>query len=107
MAYTLQVDKFITVQVSYVDKGGNAVDLPQGNVEWTVSDTTLLSAVEHSDDDQTCDLTPAGPLGNAQVTCTGKNPDGSPVIAVLDVTLVAGNAITGTIQPQGEPQPLP
>ena len=107
MAYTLPVDQQIEVQVSYVDAEGNAVDLPQGNVTWEVSDAALLGVVPDTTDDQKCMVTPVGPVGTAQLTCTGKNPDGSAVIATLDMTLVPGNAITGTIQPVGSPTPKP
>jgi hypothetical protein len=106
MAYTLPVDKMVLVAVQYADTAGNVVDLPQGNVQWETSDETILTAQPDTNDDQQCSLTPAGPIGNAQVTCTGSNTDGSEVIATLDVTVVSGAAVTGTIQPTGEPQPI-
>jgi hypothetical protein len=106
MAYTLPVDKMVVVAVQYADTGGNVVDLPQGNVHWETSEPTILDAQPDASDDQQCSLTPAGTVGNAQVTCTGSNPDGSQVIATLDITVVAGDAVSGTIQPTGEPQPI-
>jgi hypothetical protein len=106
MAYTLPVDKFVAVAVEYLDAQGNVVDLPQGNVHWETSDQTILTVEVDTGDDQQCDLLPVA-VGNAQVTCTGSNPSGSQVIATLDVTCVAGDAVSGTIQPQGEPQPIP
>ena len=106
MAYTLPVDKMVVVAVQYADAAGNVVDLPQGNVQWETSDPTILGAQADANDDQQCSLTPAGTVGNAQVTCTGSNPDSSQVIATLDVTVVSGDAVTGTIQPTGEPQPI-
>jgi hypothetical protein len=107
MAYTLPADKMITVAVAYQDAQGNDVDLPQGNVQWETSNQTILTSTPDANDDQQCSLIPAGPLGNAQVTCTGRNNDGTSVIATLDVSIVSGDAVTGTIQPQGEPQPIP
>jgi hypothetical protein len=106
MAYTLPVDKMVVVAVQYADTGGNVVDLPQGNVHWETSESTILNVQPDASDDQQCSLTPAGAVGNAQVTCTGSNPDGSQVIATLDITVVAGDAVSGTIQPTGEPQPI-
>lgn len=107
MAYTLPVDKGLQVAVAYTDANGNPVDLPQGNVSWESSDDALLFVKPDTQDDQKALLMPQGTLGSAQVTCTGKNADGTSVLATLDVTLVAGNAITGTIQPVGEPEDLP
>ena len=107
MAYTLPVDMSIGIAVTYADREGNVVDLPQGNVAWESSDETILKIVVQPDDDQRARMVPGGTLGNAQVTCTGTNPSGSKVIATLDVTIVAGDAITGTIQPEGQPEPLP
>jgi hypothetical protein len=107
MAYTLPVDMSIGVAVTYTDREGNTVDLPQGNVTWESSDETILKITVNPDDDQQARLMPGGTLGNAQVTCTGTNPSGTKVIATLDVTIVAGDAVTGTIQPQGDPQPIP
>jgi len=106
MAYTLPIDKKIDVAVAYVDAKGNLVDLPQGNVTWETSDVAILTAIPDAEDDQQCELLPTGPIGTAQVTCTGRNPNGEEIIATLDVTLVAGDAVTGTIQPVGEPQPI-
>jgi hypothetical protein len=106
MAYTLPVDMGLRVAVSYVDAKGNPVDLPQGNVSWDTSDPTIVHVDPDQGDDQQAFITPIGTLGNAQITCTGSNADGSKVIATLDITIVAGNAITGTIQPQGAPEPL-
>src|SRR4029077_3217310 len=106
MAYTLPVDKMVVVAVQYADSGGNVVDLPQGNVHWETSESTILDAQADANDDQQCSLTPAGTVGNEQVTCTGSSRDGSQVIATLDIRVVAGDAVSATIQPPGEPQPI-
>ena len=67
----------------------------------------MLTLQVDATDDQKCLFLPVGPLGNAQVTCTGSNVSGSKVIATLDVTIVAGEAVTGTIQPVSAPAPTP
>jgi len=99
MAYTLPNDKTVAIEVTYLDAHGNTVDLPQGNVSWTTSDAAILTVTADAANDQHAELAAVGPVGNAQVNCTGANPDGSQVIALMDVTVVAGNAVTGTITP--------
>jgi hypothetical protein len=99
MAYTLPNDKTVDVAVTYADAHGNEVNLPQGNVSWTSSDETIVTVAVNATDDQLCSVQPVGPVGNVQINCTGKNTDGSDIIALMDITVVAGAAVTGTIAP--------
>jgi hypothetical protein len=107
MAYTLPDDKQIVVRVSYQDAQGHDVELPQGNVAWTTSDDMIANVGVLSTDDQQAEIIPGKNNGNAQITCTGTNADGTSVVATLDVTVVPGDAVSGSIQPQGDPQPFP
>ena len=99
MAYTLPNDKVVDVAVSFLDAKGHEVDIATGSVKWETSDQTILSVAVNTTNDQIAQLQPGNNLGNAQVTCTATNPDGSVVIAVMDVNVVAGNAVTGVIAP--------
>ena len=109
MAYTLPSGKEIELQVSYVDQAGNpaAVD---GPVTWASSNTAILTIVAEPTDSTICMATTIGPVGTAQVTATADADLGTGVkslVTMLDVTVVAGEAVAGTIAPVGEPTPVP
>jgi hypothetical protein len=55
-------------------------------------------------------LVPGTKTGNVQVSATADADLGSGVrniVTLLDVTVVGGEAVAGTITPVGEPQPKP
>jgi hypothetical protein len=106
--YTLGADHMVTMQVSYVDAAGNpaAVD---GGVTWTASDDTLIRLDVDTADSTICMATPAGPVGQVQVTASADADLGSGVKTLVtnaDIQIVAGEAVAGTIQPVGDPQPI-
>lgn len=108
MAYTLPIDRMITVQVAYLDSGGNPA--PVQAVAWSASNDTLLTVAPDANDDTTCAVTPIGPLGSCQVVATADADLGAGVtnvLTTLDITLVAGEAVVGTINVVGDPQPIP
>jgi hypothetical protein len=107
--YTLAVDHFVQMQVSYVDAGGNPAKV-DGPVVWSSSDTTLATAVVDTTDNTIVTVTPVGPVGQVQVTATADADLGAGVqnlITIADITLAAGTAIAGTITPLGAAQPKP
>jgi hypothetical protein len=109
MAYTLPVDKLITVQVAYVDANGNpaAVD---GEVTWTSSNPTIATAAADLEDSTQCTVTPGGALGSTQIVAAADADLGQGVrqlLTTLDLTTVAGEAVAGTINVIGDPQPIP
>jgi hypothetical protein len=109
MAYTLPADKQVHVQVSYVDAGGNpaAVD---GDVTWDSSNETIVEIVVDAADSTKAIVRAAGKVGSAQVTAYADADlgDGVREIATtMDVTVMAGEAVAGTITPVGEPEPIP
>lgn len=107
--YTLAVDHFVQMQVSYVDAGGNPATV-DGPVVWSVSDTTLLTAVADTTDSTLVTITPVGPVGQVQLTATADADLGAgtkSLITVADISLVAGEAVAGTINPVGAAQPIP
>jgi hypothetical protein len=108
MAYTLPNDKMIAVQVAYVDGNGNPA-VVDGEVAWGTSDPNLATVAANAADSTQATVTPAGAIGQVQVTCTADADLGSGVreiITTMDVDIVAGEAVAGTITPVGEPQPI-
>lgn len=108
MAYKLANDHTVALQVSYVDSKGNpaAVD---GEVTWDTSNESIV-AVQPVDQDSTMvKLMPGDQLGLAQISATADADLGDGVreiITVMDVEIVAGEAVAGTIAPVGEPEPI-
>jgi hypothetical protein len=108
MSYTLPVDHFIAVQVSYVDAYGNPAAI-DGPVAWATSNAALLDVAADATDSTKCVVKPTGGVGAAQVTATADVDLGAgvkPLITTMDITLVAGEAVAGTISVVGDPQPI-
>ena len=104
--FTLPVDDAVQMQVTYVDAEGNPAKV-DGPITWASSDETLAEVEVDSVDSS---VTPVGPTGQVQVTATADADLGAGVrelITVCDISLVAGEAVAGTIQPVGEPFPKP
>jgi hypothetical protein len=109
MAYKLPNDKIIAVQVAYVDSRGNPAQV-DGDVSWDTSDSNLATVETNAGDSTQATVTPGGTVGQVQVTCTADADLGAGVreiITTMDVDIVAGEAVAGTITPVGEPQPIP
>jgi len=108
MAYKLPNDKMIAVQVAYVDSKGNPAQV-DGDVSWNTSDPNLATVDTNAGDSTQATVTPGGTVGQVQVTCMADADLGSGVreiITTMDVDIVAGEAVAGTITPVGEPQPI-
>jgi hypothetical protein len=109
MAYNLPNDKFVEVRVAYVDAKGNPATV-DGPVTWDTSDPNIASVAVDQGDTQQARVTPTNALGNVQITATADADLGAGVtsiITLMDVTIIAGQAVAGTISPVGEPQPIP
>jgi hypothetical protein len=109
LMYTLPADHAVVMQVSYVDAGGNpaAVD---GPVTWQTSDAAIVALAVDQVDSTTVKVTPVGPAGQVQITATADADLGAGVktlITPCDIEVVAGEAVAGTIQPVGTPEPIP
>ena len=105
--YKLPVDHSVKMQVSYVDAHGNAATI-DGDVTWDTSDASVIAVTVDPADSTICSATPAGSLGQAQVTATCDADLGAGVrelITLCDIEVVGGEAVAGTIQPVGEPVP--
>jgi hypothetical protein len=109
MAYTLPVGMQVAAQVAYVDAGGNAA-VVDGEVAWASSDATVASVAVDVDDSTICTIGAVGPVGAAQVTATADADIGAGVktlVTLLDITVIAGEAVAGTITITGTPTPIP
>jgi hypothetical protein len=106
--YTLPVDHTVLMQVAYVDAKGNPATI-DGEVTWESSDPSIVFVSVDPDDSTICRATPAGSLGQAQVTarCDADIGEGTrELITTSDIEVVGGEAVSGSIQPVGEPQPI-
>jgi hypothetical protein len=109
MAYKLPNDKMIALQVAYVDSKGNPAQV-DGDVTWDTSDANIATVESNAGDSTQAVVRPLGSVGQVQITATADADLGSGVrelITAMDVEIVAGEAIAGTITPVGEPQPIP
>jgi hypothetical protein len=110
MAYTLPADKDVRVRVSYFDASGNpaAVD---GEVMWDSSNEQIVKVVADTADTTQAIVSPGGGvLGTAQVSATADadlDEGLREVVCTMDVTIVAGEAVIGRIEPVGEPGEIP
>jgi hypothetical protein len=106
--YTLPVDHTVLMQVAYVDAKGNPATI-DGAVSWESSDVSVLSVTVDPQDSTVCRATPVGSVGQVQVTATCDADLGEGVrnlITVCDIEVVGGEAVSGTIQPLGDQEPM-
>jgi hypothetical protein len=104
--YNLPVDHTVRMQVTYQDAEGNpaAVD----SVSWASSDKAIATVAEDTGDPTIVVVNPIGPIGQVQITATADVDLGQGVKNLLttsDITIVAGEAVSGTIAPVGPPDP--
>lgn len=108
MSYKLPNDHVVVVKVAYQDAKGNiaAVD---GEVIWETSNDSIAAVEPDSKDSSMATVRPGLNIGQVQISATADADLGEGVhelITILDVEIVAGEAVTGTIVPVGEPQPI-
>jgi hypothetical protein len=106
--YTLPVDHLVKMQVSYVDAAGNPATV-DGEVHWESSDESIATVAVDAQDSSIVTVTPAGDLGQVQVRAIADADLGTGVrnlTTIADITVVAGEAVAGTIQPIGEAEPV-
>lgn len=108
MSYKLPNNKVISVEVGYVDSKGNEATI-DGHVTWDTSDAEIATVDVDTQDSMIATVVPTGKSGQVQVSATADADlgDGTrEIITTMDVEVVAGEAVTGTITPVGEPQPI-
>ena len=115
MSYTLPGDKQVGLQIAYVDANGNPAPV-DGAVQWESSTPEIADVVPISPlppgapEGGAVTLVPGTKTGNVQVSATADADLGSGISTIttlLDVTVVAGQAVAGTITPIGAPEPKP
>lgn len=93
----LPTDKTATASATFQDAKGNPAQV-QGNPTWATDKPDVLDVVDNGDG--TATVTPVGPLGTAQVTCTADADlgDGVKELVLLgDVEVIAGEAVAGQV----------
>jgi hypothetical protein len=104
--YTLPVDHTVQMKVAYVDAKGNPATI-DGDVSWASSDEAIATVSVDSADSSIVRVTPAA-VGQVQITAACDADLGAGVrelITIADISIVAGEAVAGTISPVGEPEP--
>ena len=104
---TLPIMMKLALQVAYVDAGGNPAKV-DGDVAWASSDPTVVAITVDPDDSTMCTITSTDNIGQAQITATADADLGTGVrslVTLADVSVIAGEAVAGTISPVGEPSP--
>jgi hypothetical protein len=113
MTYTLPADKTVKLQIAYVDANGHpaAVD---GIIAWESSDPSIAYVeslpVKVGAAGSVVQLLPGNTIGNCQISAKADADMGEGVrelITLMDVTVVGGEAVAGTITPVGELTPKP
>jgi hypothetical protein len=106
--YTLPVGYGVELRVEYVDAGGNAAQI-DGPVAWASSDTSIVKIMRDDNDTTKCSMTSGTKIGQAQVTATADADLGEGtrnLVTMLDVTVIAGEAVAGTITPVEDAKPV-
>jgi hypothetical protein len=111
MAYTLPDRHQVQVRIDYVDADGNPATV-DGDVAWASSDETIATVTVDAGDSQLATVAAAtgGTIGQVQITATADADLGEgtrEIISTMDVTVVAGEAVAGTITPVGASTPIP
>jgi Big-like domain-containing protein len=109
MAYILAVATQAHVQVSYIDAGGNPAEV-DGEVSWSSSDDTIATVTVDSADSAKALVRAVGAIGQVQISATADADLGEgtrEIITPMDVEVVAGEAVAGTITPVGGAEPIP
>ncbi len=111
MAFKLPLDKRAHVQVAYVDKAGNPA-VVDGEVEWASSDESIAYVTPDENDSTKCAVTPSmeGNVGQVQISATADADLGDgldELVTIMDVEVIGGQAVGGTITPVGELEDAP
>jgi hypothetical protein len=110
MAYTLPDGNKVKVKISYVDNQGNPATV-DGEVSWSSSDETIaMVQADGADSTQAVvTTTQGGTIGQMQITARADADLGEGIrelITTMDVEVVAGEAVAGTIEPVGPSEPI-
>jgi hypothetical protein len=104
MSITIPVDYGIKVHIAYVDNHGNPAVI-DGAVDWVSSDPNIADVKAQNPDGTDAIVAAGSKVGQVQITATADADLGAGVrelATLLDVIIVAGEAVAGTISPVGE-----
>jgi len=115
MSYTLPADKQVRLQIAYIDANNNPATV-DGAVSWVSSDeniarcepVTVQPVDANTPEGGIVMLVPGDQVGNCQISAKADADLGDGVrelVTMLDVTVVGGEAVSGTITPVGEQTP--
>jgi len=107
MSYSLPSGMQVHIEVSYVDAAGNPAKV-DGDVTWSSSDETIATVT--SEPPSRAIIRAVGPVGQAQIMATADADLGEgvrPLVTTMDVAIVAGEAVAGSIEPVGAAEPIP
>jgi hypothetical protein len=111
MASTMTSGTLGTVSVAWVDAGGNPAPV-DGPTTWQSSDNNIVQTTVATGNPLICNLYAPGPIGTASVQATADadmGPDVKSITAVLELTVIGGQAVAGTMTftqgPTGPPSP--
>ena len=108
MSYNLPDGMEVGVAVTYVDADGNPATI-DGQVTWVSSNDQIATVSSTGPQAATIAAARGGTLGTAQITASADADLGSgtrELLTTFDVTIIAGEAVAGTITPTGAPTPI-
>jgi|SRR5215475_14291576 len=108
MSYTLPSRMQVHAQVAYVDAAGNPA-VVDGDVTWASSNDLIVAVTTNTADTTKVLIAGVGLAGQAQVTATADADLGDGVrtlVTTMDVEVIAGEAVAGTITPVGAAEPI-
>jgi hypothetical protein len=109
MAYTLAAGMQVHCKVEYIDANNNPATV-DGDVRWDSSDATIATVEVDEDDSAQALIRAVGKIGQVQIIATADADLGDgvrPLVTPMDVEVVAGEAVAGTITPVGSAEPIP
>jgi hypothetical protein len=109
MAYVLPDGMQCHVAISYVDAEGNPAQV-DGAIHWESSNTECADVFVASDAETTTATIRAKTLGTTQISARADADLGDGVkeiVTTMDIEVVAGEAVAGSISPTGAPEPIP
>jgi hypothetical protein len=105
--YTLPNDKQVTLKVEFLDAKGNHAVVDSDPI-WSSSDTNVAVVTVSPGNPYLANLSGGPAIGTAQVIVKADADLGEgvrEVMCTLDVEIVGGEAVVGTISPASEPAP--
>jgi len=108
MSYNLPDGYEVQVAVAYVDADNNPATI-DGQVTWVSSNDQIATVTSTGPQAAAIAAARGGTLGTCQITASADADLGTgtkELLTTFDVTVVAGEAVAGTITPTGAPTPI-